>query len=118
MTFLESYLGNKKHWQKLKAEGTHIEFVTQTAHSALAPPRDLLDDWNATNKTLQDWQDINYRERYYSHIEGSEKAQLRLEELREIESSGTDVCVVCYEKDFPCHRFYVLEMFVGGRNEG
>jgi uncharacterized protein YeaO (DUF488 family) len=98
----ESYLANMRH---LPPNALKI-VVTATAKSPLAPSWGLIKAWNARPRSLN-WQE--YQKRYRKEISESPEALKLLQKIKTI-SQHKDVYLICYEKQFPCHRFILLDM--------
>jgi uncharacterized protein YeaO (DUF488 family) len=80
--------------------------VTATAKSPLAPSWGLIKAWNARPRSLN-WQE--YQKRYRKEISENHEALKLLQKIKTI-SQHKDVYLICYEKQFPCHRFILLDM--------
>ncbi len=97
MELKESYIAV---WHKIPNEWVKIR-VAQP--SILAPKKELLEEYKSGK--------INWKEysiRFRKQIFGNKKARRRLNEIAEISKTNT-VCLVCYEKSYPCHRFLLIE---------
>jgi len=91
-------------------------FVDKTLFKAhltvLAPTPELLKEF----KTIEDavgsktaWVTSNYEQRFRSQILNDLNALAKLKELC-IEAMEKDVYLVCWEKNYPCHRFLLLDL--------
>lgn len=97
----ETYLAILK---RMREEHPEAEFivVTATAKHILAPP------WGLVKRVKKiPWDE--YERLYIKWIQSKPGA---LQELRRIKwlSKMKDVYLVCYEKEFPCHRFILMQM--------
>lgn len=97
---LEGYLAKLKSYpeDELKV------FVTRTAHSILAPSKELFEDYK--NGKI-DWKE--YEERYRKEIYGNQQTMEYLERLS-LFSKTYNVRLICYEKKYPCHRFILMDI--------
>ena len=77
--------------------------VTRTAKSVLAPSWDLLNDYK---DKLIDWQE--YERRFRKEMKSPEavKEMQRIKEL----AKTKDIRLICYEKNYPCHRFILIDL--------
>jgi uncharacterized protein YeaO (DUF488 family) len=98
----ESYLANMKN---LPSNALKI-VVTATSKSPLAPSWALIKAWKAQPRSLN-WQE--YQKRYRKEINDNPEALKLLQKIKTI-SQHKDVYLICYEKQFPCHRFILLNM--------
>ena len=71
---------------------------------ALAPSRDLLENWR---RGLTTWPE--YVVRFREEILGSAEAVVALRHVVDL-ARTRDVYLICWEKEPPCHRFLLLEM--------
>jgi hypothetical protein len=76
--------------------------VTATARHVLAPPWHLV-----KTKSWMPW--ASYERYYLEHIERNPKAIAELARIKQL-SETKDVFLVCYEKEYPCHRFIIMEL--------
>jgi len=99
---LEGYLANIKNYPKDEIKIC----VTRTSGSILAPSRELLNDYKSGKI---DWD--GYEKRYINEMSNADtiKELLRIKFL----SETTNVRLICYEKNPPCHRFILLRMILG-----
>lgn len=72
----------------------------------LYPPRLLLEFYK-DNKIKWD----EYTTRYIDYISSNSKSQKDLEYVQTMLDNGQDVTLICYEKNMPCHRFIIGEVF-------
>lgn len=95
----EGYLAKLKTYPK----GEIKIVVTRTAKSVLAPSWDLL---NSYKDSLTDWHE--YERRFRREMENPEavKEMRRIKEL----AKTRDVRLICYEKNYPCHRFILMDL--------
>lgn len=78
--------------------------------SPLGVPYDL---WKLAKEGKISWQ--QYEERYTAHVMTDDKAHAKLMEILTILKEGKTVRLICYEKEWPCHRFTLkeaLELFM------
>jgi len=77
--------------------------VTRTAKSVLAPSWNLLNDYK---DGLIDWQE--YERRFREEMKNPES----IKEMRKIKklAETSDVRLICYEKNYPCHRFILIDL--------
>lgn len=116
----ETYLAIKKRMEQDHPAAKFV-VVTRTAHSVLAPPKDLLADvMRLKEQYLEQGFDIDaakdrawvmseYEDRFREHLLGHPTALQFLHSLLN-EAQQRDIFLVCYEKVFPCHRFILLDM--------
>ncbi|GAH81305.1 unnamed protein product, partial [marine sediment metagenome] len=72
--------------------------------SILSPSKELLDDYK--NERI-DWD--GYEKRFRKEILNNPKAMSELSILKTI-SKFKDVYLICYEKNYPCHRFILMDI--------
>lgn len=107
--FKETYLAKLKQ-MKARYPEAHFEVITATAKSPLAPTWKLLREYKERTKELKEKEEIErefqefYEPRYFHHINNYWKSVQRMQELISI-AKEKDVFLVCYEKEYPCHRF-------------
>jgi hypothetical protein len=78
----------------------------------LAPSPTLLAEFKKLEDTIgkqKAWSDAKYEERFRRQILDDSKALETLKKLW-LESKEQDVFIICWEKDYPCHRFILLEI--------
>lgn len=99
---LEGYLANLKKYPKDEIK----IYVTRTAGSILAPSWELLNDFKSGKI---DW--VRYERRYINEMANPKaiRTMLKIKSL----SEKTNVRLICYEKNPPCHRFILLRMILG-----
>lgn len=100
MTLLEGYLAKKKTYPKHEV---HI-VVTATAKSILAPSWDLLNDYK--DKKIN-WK--GYTGRYTMEMMTNPEAIKEMRRIKEL-AQANDVRLICYEKQYPCHRFILIQL--------
>jgi len=100
LVLLEGYLAKKITYPKHEI---HI-VVTATAKSVLAPSWDLLDDWK--NKKIN-WEE--YTKRFIMEIITNPEAIKEMKHIKEL-AKIKDVRLICYEKQYPCHRFILIHL--------
>ena len=93
----EGYLAKKRSYPE---DEIHV-VVTATAKSILAPSWELVNDYKAGKIT---WSE--YIKRYVKEMDNVEALMemIRIRKLAETE----DVRLICYEKNYPCHRFILM----------
>lgn len=99
---LEGYLANLKNYPK---DEIKIE-VTRSSGSILAPSWELLNDYKSGKI---DW--TGYERRYINEMTNP-KAIMEMLRIKSL-SETTNVRLICYEKNPPCHRFILLRMILG-----
>jgi uncharacterized protein YeaO (DUF488 family) len=93
----ESYIAN---WRNLPEDWIKIRVARP---SILAPSLGLLRDYK---EGRIDWK--GYCERFRNEIFSNDNALNRLKEIGEL-SKDKIVCLICYEKTYPCHRFLLID---------
>lgn len=76
--------------------------IRVTRPSILAPSKELLEDYK---KEKINW--TQYQTRYVEEITGKPEAIKKIKEIIELGKENT-VRLICYEKEYPCHRFILL----------
>jgi len=111
----ESYIAN---WRKIPKDAIKIRVARP---HILSPSEKLLSDYKKYEKqylkcymTKQSarmlaWNNSNYVIRYKNEIMSNPKAIVEIKRIRRL-SKEKDVYLLCYEKDYPCHRFILLEI--------
>lgn len=111
----ESYIGN---WRKIPKDAIKIRVARP---HVLSPSKKLLSDYKRYEKKYlklekskekareRAWTLTNYKIRYEFEIMSNPKAVDELYRIRDL-AKEKDVYLLCYEKDFPCHRFILLEL--------
>lgn len=111
----ESYIAN---WRKIPKDAIKIRVARP---HILSPSQKLLSDYknyeerylkNGNTKNLareRAWTLTNYKIRYETEIMSNPKSVKELYRIRDL-AKEKDVYLLCYEKDFPCHRFILLEI--------
>jgi uncharacterized protein YeaO (DUF488 family) len=95
----ESYLANVKNLPK---DAVKI-VVTRSAGHMLSPSKALL--WDYKNGKI-DW--TGYVKTFYREMDNPACAAI-MREIKKI-AETRDVFLLCYEKEYPCHRFLLLDM--------
>lgn len=95
----ESYLANMRNLSK---DAIKI-VVTRSAGHMLSPSKALL--WDYKNGRI-DW--AEYVKTFYREMDNPACVAV----MREIKKLAreSDVYLLCYEKEYPCHRFLLLDM--------
>lgn len=94
----ESYISM---WNKLPSDAIKVRVARP---SVLSPSKELFYDYKEGR--------INWREfenRFRKEIISSPKAIAELKRLKEL-SQEKDVYLICYEKNYPCHRFILIDL--------
>lgn len=99
-TLTEGYLANLGNYPKDEIKIV----VTRTAKSVLSPSWQLLNDYKTKKIT---WQ--QYEERFKNEILSEPKAIAKIRQIKEL-AKTRNIRLICYEKNYPCHRFILLEM--------
>lgn len=110
----ETYLAKLKQ-MKEKYPDAHFEVVTRTAKSILSPSYELLTEYKVLIKDLPKNEIIElfekaYTPRFEKEMLYNNKCHDRMKELA-LMSIDKDVFLVCYEKEYPCHRF-ILKKYI------
>ena len=97
----ESYIA------KIKAVPKAERFLVNRnrGHNELSPSESLLKEYKAGGMS---WD--RFRSRFLRELTPASWTTLR--ELAE-RSHTENICLICYERDFPCHRFILLELLMG-----
>lgn len=113
MAIKETYLARLKQMRKEHPDA-HFEVITATAKSVLSPSWELL---NAYKKRTKEIDPRNIIRTFEYHYDPEFRAEIVLrkgaiERIKELAvlAETKDVYLVCYEKNYPCHRFIVKEM--------
>ena len=96
----ESYIAN---WKNIPDDGTTYK-IRVARPSILSPSKELLNEIK-TNKI--DWKE--YEKRFREQILNNKIAMDELKHLKTI-SKFKDVYLFCYEKNYPCHRFILIDI--------
>ncbi len=72
--------------------------------SVLSASKELLNDYK---KGRIPWQE--FEARFRKEIRGNPKALAELKRLKTL-SKENDVYLICYEKNYPCHRFILIDL--------
>jgi len=111
----ESYIAN---WRKLPKDVIKIRVARP---HILSPSQKLLSDYKncekrylkigSTKKFAREraWNLTNYKVRYETEIMSNPKSVKELYRIYDL-AKEKDVYLMCYEKDFPCHRFILLDI--------
>ena len=94
----ESYISM---WSKLPSDAIKVRVARP---SVLSPGKDLLDDYK---KGRIPWQEFEVR--FRKEIVSNPKAVAELKRLKQL-SQDKDVYLMCYEKNYPCHRFILMDL--------
>ncbi|MDD3474406.1 MAG: DUF488 family protein [Candidatus Dojkabacteria bacterium] len=96
----ETYISNIKNLPK----GVLIMKVTRTEGHPLSP------SWNLLNKYKR--KEITWDEfivEFKNEMESCSFCQIMMKNVKELAKSR-DVYLCCYEKQYPCHRFLLMDM--------
>ena len=93
----ESYIAN---WRNLPEDWIKVRVARP---SILGPSKELLKDYK---EGRIDWD--GYKKRFKDDIFKKRKAIRKLKEIKELAKNNT-VCLICYEKNYPCHRFLLMD---------
>lgn len=92
---------------KLEYPEDHFEVITRTAQSVLSPSRKLLTIAKAGGMNFE-----TYKIALIEELDRSEKAKIRLKQLKQIAEHKL-LFLVCFEKDASqCHRSIVKELIL------
>lgn len=97
---LEGYLAQLKSYPEDECK----IFVTRTAHSILAPSRELFEDYK--NGKIG-WEE--YEKRFRKEMYANPQVIDYLKRLG-LFAKTYNVRLICYEKKYPCHRFILMDM--------
>jgi uncharacterized protein YeaO (DUF488 family) len=89
-------------WKKYPTDEVKIRVARP---SVLGPSQRLLDIYKYEGLA---W-DI-YERLFRKEILGNPKALAKIDEIRKLLADGTNVRLICYEKNPPCHRFILMNM--------
>lgn len=79
--------------------------------SELAPTAQLLNSYNNTNKTHEDW--VNFKTNFINEIGQREELKYNINKIIKALNKGLDVCLVCYERNyFMCHRYLLAQHII------
>lgn len=88
----------------------------------LSPSKSLLrdfmtikKDWLKTGMNEKDarrnaWNAVNYEARFRNEINANPQAQEIIDAIIDILNHGDNIRLICYEKEWPCHRFILLDI--------
>lgn len=99
---LEGYLAKYKDYPKDEVKVV----VTRSSGSILSPSWDLL--WNIKDDRIT-WEE--YERRFREEIMNNSEAMKKLKWIKRI-SKDKDVRLICYEKNYPCHRFILMDIIM------
>ncbi|MFA5103253.1 MAG: DUF488 domain-containing protein [Candidatus Thermoplasmatota archaeon] len=88
-------------WNTLPPEAVKIRVARP---SVLSASKELFTDYKTGKIT---WQE--FEKRFRTEITTNPKAMAELKRLKAL-SQQTDVYLICYEKNPPCHRFILLDL--------
>ena len=91
-------------WNKLPRDAVKV----RVARPSVLSPSDEL--FHAYKEGGIKWEEFETRFRH--EILGNPEALRELRRLRDL-SSRKDVYLICYEKEYPCHRFILLDLIKG-----
>ncbi|NVM20566.1 MAG: DUF488 family protein [Desulfobacterales bacterium] len=112
----ESYIAN---WKNLPADAVKVRVARP---SLLAPPSFLLYNYKDAEKYFLEcegcskmearkraWEAVAFEEIFRKYILSHGRSIEKLKALAEL-AKEKDVYLICFEKDWPCHRFILLDM--------
>jgi len=99
MTIKEGYLAKLKTYPQDEIKIV----VTRTAKSVLSPSWNLINDYKTGRIN---WEE--YTERFIQAM-NNPTCQTELQRIKELARDRT-VRLICYEKQYPCHRFILLKL--------
>ena len=91
-------------WNKLPNDAIKVRVARP---SVLSASKELLYDYKKGRIT---WQEFEVR--FRKEILSNPAAIAELKRLKEL-SSKKDVYLICYEKNYPCHRFILIDLING-----
>lgn len=94
----ESYISR---WKALPDDAIKVRVARP---SVLSASKELFDDYKDGRIN---WKE--FEERFRKEMLRNPKAVAELKRLREL-SKEKDVYLICYEKDYPCHRFILIDL--------
>jgi uncharacterized protein YeaO (DUF488 family) len=94
----ESYISM---WNKLPGDAMKVRVARP---SVLSPSKELFYDYK---EGRINWQE--FENRFRKEMISSPKASAELKRLKEL-SQEKDVYLICYEKNYPCHRFILIDL--------
>jgi len=94
----ESYISM---WNKLPHDAIKVRVARP---SVLSASKELLNDYKKERIT---WQE--FEARFRKEIRSNPKAMAELKRLKGL-SQEKDVYLICYEKNYPCHRFILIDL--------
>jgi uncharacterized protein YeaO (DUF488 family) len=94
----ESYISM---WKKLLNDAIKVRVARP---SVLSASKVLFDDYK---KGEINWDEFEIR--FRKEILSNQKAMVELKRLKQL-SQEKDVYLICYEKEYPCHRFILVDL--------
>ena len=94
----ESYISM---WNTLPSDAIKVRVARP---SVLSPSKKLFYDYK---ERRINWQE--FENRFRKEMTSSPTAFAELKRLKEL-SQEKDVYLICYEKDYPCHRFILIDL--------
>jgi uncharacterized protein YeaO (DUF488 family) len=94
----ESYISM---WNKLPSDSMKVRVARP---SVLSPSKELFYDYKEGRISWQEFEN-----RFRKEMKDSPKAIAELKRLKEL-SQDKDVYLICYEKNYPCHRFILIDL--------
>ena len=88
-------------WNKLPIDAIKVRVARP---SVLSASKELFNDYK---KGRINWQE--FEARFRKEMLSNRKAVAELNRLKEL-SQGKDVYLICYEKNYPCHRFILIDL--------
>lgn len=98
----EGYIANWNNYPKDEIK------VRVARPSILSPSRELLKDYKDNGIS---WEE--YERRFRKEMSNNPKAMEKLRGIKEL-SKSKDVRLICFEKNYPCHRFILMDLIKGG----
>jgi uncharacterized protein YeaO (DUF488 family) len=94
----ESYISM---WKNLPSDAIKVRVARP---SVLSASKDLLYDYK---KGRISWQE--FETRFRKEITSNPKAMAELKRIKDL-ALKKDVYLICYEKNYPCHRFILMDL--------
>ncbi len=94
----ESYISQ---WNKLPKDAVKVRVARP---SILSASKELFDEYK---KGRINWRE--FEERFRKEMLSNPKAVAELKRIRDL-AKEKDVYLICYEKEYPCHRFILLDL--------
>lgn len=104
------YLANLSNYPN-KEE--YVFVMRGRGNDELAPSKQLLKDYKELEEKFGReiaWERSNYEKRFKEEILSNSKAVGLLEKFAEEVYLGSEIRLICYEKDYPCHRFILKDL--------